>query len=120
MTAATVGHFLLKELKIVLPPTIYFFCAFNIIVLTTNLLARTYWFALSNFLACLMSWPFAQPLAVGSADLVNLALFGFVQMTLGLTFFTLGSRLVPARCWNWRNTILRRRYGWTTLPWPRG
>ena len=52
--------------------------------------------ALSNFLACLMSWPFAQPLTVGSADLVNLALFGFVQMTLGLTFFTIGSRLVPA------------------------
>jgi len=52
--------------------------------------------ALSNFLAALMSWPFAQPLAVGSADLGHLALFGFVQMTLGLTFFTVGSRLVPA------------------------
>jgi len=52
--------------------------------------------ALSNFLAALMSWPFAQPLAVGSTDLANLALFGFVQMTLGLTFFTVGSRLVPA------------------------
>jgi drug/metabolite transporter (DMT)-like permease len=52
--------------------------------------------ALSNFLAALVSWPFAEPLAVGSADVGNLALFGFVQMTLGLTFFTVGSRLVPA------------------------
>ena len=52
--------------------------------------------ALSNLLACLMSWPLAGPLTGGSADLVNLALFGFVQMTLGLTCFTIGSRLVPA------------------------
>ena len=52
--------------------------------------------ALSNFLAALVSWPFADPLAVGSADVGHLALFGFVQMTLGLTFFTVGSRLVPA------------------------
>ena len=52
--------------------------------------------ALSNFLAALVSWPFAEPLAVGSADVGHLALFGFVQMTLGLTFFTVGSRLVPA------------------------
>jgi drug/metabolite transporter (DMT)-like permease len=52
--------------------------------------------ALSNFLAALMSWPFAQPLAVGATEVANLALFGFVQMTLGLTFFTVGSRLVPA------------------------
>jgi len=36
VNAAAVGRFLLKELKIVLPPTIYFFCAFNLIVYTTN------------------------------------------------------------------------------------
>lgn len=52
--------------------------------------------AISNFLAALASWPFAEPLAVGSADIGHLAVFGFVQMTLGLTFFTVGSRLVPA------------------------
>ena len=50
MNAAAVGRFLLKELKIVLPPTIYFFCAFNLIVFTTNLMVHHYWFALSNFM----------------------------------------------------------------------
>jgi drug/metabolite transporter (DMT)-like permease len=52
--------------------------------------------AISNFLAALVAWPFAEPLAVGGADIGHLALFGFVQMTLGLTFFTVGSRLIPA------------------------
>lgn len=33
-----------------LPPTLYFFVAFNLIVFTTNLLARNYWFNLSSFL----------------------------------------------------------------------
>ena len=33
-----------------LPPTCYFFVAFNLIVLMTNLLARDYWFNLSSFL----------------------------------------------------------------------
>jgi hypothetical protein len=47
---ARAGHFLLHELRLILPPTLYFFCAFNLIVLTTNLLARGYWFALTSFL----------------------------------------------------------------------
>jgi hypothetical protein len=50
VNASAVARFLLKELKIVLPPTIYFFCAFNLIVFTTNLMVHHYWFALSNFL----------------------------------------------------------------------
>ena len=54
MTVASVGRFLLKELKIVLPPTIYFFCVFNLIVFTTNLMVHHYWFALSNFLVATM------------------------------------------------------------------
>lgn len=33
-----------------LPPTLYFFIAFNLIVFTTNLLAHNYWFNLSSFL----------------------------------------------------------------------
>jgi hypothetical protein len=44
------GRFLAKELRLILPPTIYFFCVFNLIVLTSNLLVRHYWFALSHFL----------------------------------------------------------------------
>jgi drug/metabolite transporter (DMT)-like permease len=51
---------------------------------------------LSNFLGSLISLAFAAPLAAGAVDLGNLALFGFVQMSLGLTFFTIGSRLIPA------------------------
>lgn len=50
MTAASIGHHLLKELKTVIPPTIYFFCAFNIIAFTSDLVVHHYWFALSNFM----------------------------------------------------------------------
>jgi hypothetical protein len=62
---AKAGRWWLREMRLILPPTIYFFCAFNIIVLTTNLLARTYWFALSNFLAATL-----LALLVGKAVLV--------------------------------------------------
>ncbi len=51
---------------------------------------------LSNLLGSLVSLGAAQPLAASSIDLVYLALFGFVQMTMGLTLFTIGSRLIPA------------------------
>ena len=51
---------------------------------------------LSNLLGSLVSLGAAQPLAASSLDLVYLALFGFVQMTMGLTLFTIGSRLIPA------------------------
>ncbi|HEX4570066.1 MAG TPA: DMT family transporter, partial [Dongiaceae bacterium] len=51
---------------------------------------------LSNLLGSLISLAFAAPLAAGAVDLSNLALFGLVQMSLGLTFFTIGSRLIPA------------------------
>jgi len=51
---------------------------------------------LSNFLGSLVSLAFAARLSLGPQDLVHLALFGFVQMSLGITFFTIGSRLIPA------------------------
>jgi hypothetical protein len=54
VNAGAAGRFLLTELKIVLPPTIYFFCAFNLIVFTTNLMVHHYWFALSNFFVATM------------------------------------------------------------------
>ncbi len=50
---------------------------------------------LSNWLGMLLSWPFADPGAVSLAGLGGLALFGLFQMTLGLTLFSFGSRLVP-------------------------
>jgi drug/metabolite transporter (DMT)-like permease len=52
--------------------------------------------ALSNLFGSLVSLPWADPSAAGPVDLVNLALFGFSQMTLGLTLFVIGARLLPA------------------------
>ena len=43
-------RFWLKEMRHILPPTLYFFCAFNLIVFTTNLLVHDYWFRVSGFL----------------------------------------------------------------------
>jgi drug/metabolite transporter (DMT)-like permease len=53
--------------------------------------------ALSNFLGAAASLPFAQGVASVSAhDIVILAAFGVLQVALGLTFFVLGSRHLPA------------------------
>jgi drug/metabolite transporter (DMT)-like permease len=53
--------------------------------------------ALSNFLGAAASLPFAQDVASVSAhDIVVLAAFGVLQVALGLTFFVLGSRHLPA------------------------
>jgi len=51
---------------------------------------------LSALLGTIVSMPFASPWAVSATELGYLVFFGFVQMTLGLTLFTLGSRLIPA------------------------
>jgi drug/metabolite transporter (DMT)-like permease len=53
--------------------------------------------AMSNFLGSLISIPFARDIgAIASADLMVFALFGFFQVGMGLTFFTVGSRLLPS------------------------
>jgi drug/metabolite transporter (DMT)-like permease len=53
--------------------------------------------AMSNFLGCLVSIPFAQSIAsVTPIDIATLAMFGLFQVALGLTFFALGSRLLPS------------------------
>jgi len=60
----------------------------------TSMLAAV---ALSNLLSSLASLPFAYGnVLVPQADLVTLALFGFCQVGMGLTMFTLGSRLMPS------------------------
>jgi len=43
-------RFWAKQIRHILPPTIYFVVAFNLIVFTTNLLTQGYWFHLSGFL----------------------------------------------------------------------
>jgi drug/metabolite transporter (DMT)-like permease len=53
--------------------------------------------ALSNFLGSLVSLPFAHDLGhVGGSDLLTLAMFGCLQVALGLTLFVLGSRFLPS------------------------
>jgi len=53
--------------------------------------------ALSNFLGSLVSLPFARDIAhVGGNSLAILAMFGCLQVALGLTFYMLGSRLLPS------------------------
>ena len=47
---ARVGRFFVGVFEHLLPPTLYFFVAFNLIVFTTNLLVHDYWFRLSGFL----------------------------------------------------------------------
>ena len=48
--ARRVGAFLLRELREMLPPTIFFFIAFNLILLTTNLLVANYGAAFGSFM----------------------------------------------------------------------
>jgi len=53
--------------------------------------------ALSNFLGSLVSLPFARDIAhVSGSSLAILAMFGCLQVALGLTFYMLGSRLLPS------------------------
>jgi len=53
--------------------------------------------ALSNFLGSAVSFPLGHGIgAVGGADLGVLAMFGACQVGLGLTLFTVGSRLLPS------------------------
>ena len=53
--------------------------------------------AVSNFLGSLVSIPFAQGIAsVAPADIGILAMFGLLQVGMGLTFYALGSRVLPS------------------------
>jgi len=60
-----VGAFLLRELREMLPPTIFFFIGFNLIVLTTNLLVVDYGATFGSFMLAT-----GAALVVGKAVLV--------------------------------------------------
>ena len=60
-----VGAFLLRELREMLPPTIFFFIGFNLIILTTNLLLADYGEAVASFVLAT-----GAALVVGKAVLV--------------------------------------------------
>jgi len=64
-TARRVGAFLLRELREMLPPTIFFFIGFNLILLTTNMLAGYYGVAFGSFMLAT-----GAALVVGKAVLV--------------------------------------------------
>ena len=52
---------------------------------------------MSNFLGSIVSLPFASGIAMTSgSDLVLFAVFGFLQVGIGLTLFALGSRHLPS------------------------
>jgi hypothetical protein len=63
--AHRIGARLLHEAREALPPTIFFFVGFNVIVLTTNLLVAEYLVAVSNFMLATVA-----ALVVGKAVLV--------------------------------------------------
>jgi hypothetical protein len=63
--ARRIGIRLLHEAREALPPTIFFFAGFNLIVLTTNLLVAQYLVAVSNFMLATLA-----ALVVGKAVLV--------------------------------------------------
>jgi hypothetical protein len=63
------GAWFLHELREILPPTIFFFIGFNLIVLTTNLILADYLVAFSSFMLAT-----AAALVVGKAVLVTNAL----------------------------------------------
>ena len=60
-----VGTFLLREFREMLPPTIFFFIGFNLIVLTTNLLLSDYGAHVASFMIATVS-----ALVVGKAVLI--------------------------------------------------
>src|SRR5689334_1759764 len=63
--AARIGHGLLHEIRLALPPTIFFFVGFNLILLTTRLLLENYLVQLAGFMVATVS-----ALVVGKAVLV--------------------------------------------------
>jgi hypothetical protein len=63
--AQRVGAFLLREFREMLPPTIFFFVGFNLIVLTTNLILADYSVAFASFMLAT-----AAALVVGKSVLV--------------------------------------------------
>ena len=63
--ARRAGSFLLREFLEILPPTIFFFIGFNLIVLTTNLLLADYGAAFGSFMLAT-----AAALVVGKSVLV--------------------------------------------------
>ena len=62
---ARAGHAFLHAVRHVVPPTIYFFIAFNLIAFTTNLMIRDYWFHAASFIVASTT-----ALIVGKAVLV--------------------------------------------------
>jgi hypothetical protein len=67
--ARRAGAFLLREFLEILPPTIFFFIGFNLILLTTNLILANYGAQFANFMLAT-----ASALVVGKAVLVANAL----------------------------------------------
>lgn len=51
---------------------------------------------ISGLISGMICWPFGSPLDVGNVQLAQMALFGIVNSSMGLAFFALGSKRLPA------------------------
>ena len=51
---------------------------------------------ISGLISGLICWPLGAPLAVTDVQLLQMALFGVVNSSMGLAFFAIGSRRLPA------------------------
>lgn len=51
---------------------------------------------ISGLISGLICWPFGNPLGVTDMQLVQLAVFGIINSSMGLAFFALGSKRLPA------------------------
>ena len=51
---------------------------------------------ISGLISGLICWPFGSPLDVTDIQLMQMALFGIVNSSMGLAFFALGSKRLPA------------------------
>src|SRR5215469_9983134 len=89
MFKSGLAAFLIKELKEVLPPTVFFAAGFNLIVLTINLVLADYLAGFANFMVATMA-----ALVVGKAVLVANAMpflrrFGTAPMIQPVLFKTI-------------------------------
>ena len=51
---------------------------------------------ISGLISGMICWPFGSPLDVSNVQLAQMALFGIVNSSMGLAFFALGSKRLPA------------------------
>lgn len=83
-----IGARILRELRVALPPTIFFFVGFNFIVLTTNLLVAHYAVAVSNFMLATVAALVVGKAVITANAMPFLKLFDRAPLILPILFKT--------------------------------